>query len=88
MSKIKKMKQITLTVPDDEFSFFMELIKKFGFAKIEKVETEPPLTEDELRFAEGLKSALREVELHQQGKIQLTDARTFLKELKEVGLSS
>ena len=83
MLKIKKMKQITLTVPDDEFSFFMELIKKFGFAKIQNVETQPPLTEDELRFVEGLKSALKEVELHQQGKIQLKSAREFLKELRE-----
>ena len=76
------MKQITLTVPDAEFMSFMELIKKFGFAKIEKVKTEPPLTEEEWQFVEGLKSALREVELHQQGKIQLTDAWTFFEQLK------
>jgi hypothetical protein len=77
------MKQITLTVPETEFQSFMELIKKFGFAQIKKIKSEPPLTEEELRFAEGLKSALREVELHQQGKIQLKSAREFLKELRE-----
>ena len=80
------MKQITLTVPDAEFMSFMELIKKFGFAKVEKVKTEPPLTEEEWQFVEGLKSALREVELHQQGKIQLKSAREFLKELRETTL--
>ena len=76
------MKQITLTVPDAEFLSFMELIKKLGFAQIKKIETEPPLTEEEMRFVEGLKSALKEVELHQQGKIQLTNARNFFEQLK------
>ncbi len=83
MSKIKKMKQITLTVPETEFLSFLELIKKFGKAKIKKIKTELPLTEEELRFVEGLKSALKEVELHQQGKIQLTDARDFFEHLKK-----
>lgn len=76
------MKQITLTVPDAQFLSFMELIKRFGFAQVKKIKTEPPLTEEEIRFVEGLKSALTEVELHQQGKIQLTDARQFFEQLK------
>jgi Tfp pilus assembly protein PilZ len=33
------MKQITLSIPDREYTFFMKVIKAFGFVKIEKTKT-------------------------------------------------
>jgi predicted component of type VI protein secretion system len=40
-------------------------------------------TREQQEFIDGLKQALIEVELHQQGKIKLQSARGFLKELRE-----
>ena len=79
------MKEITLSVPENKYGFFMELIKTLGFAKI-KLESEKELTYEDLNreqkeFVDGLKEGLRDVELHQQGKIELQSAREFLNEL-------
>jgi Fic family protein len=40
-------------------------------------------TAEQQEFIDGLKEALTQVELHQQGKIKLQSAREFLKELRE-----
>ena len=79
------MKQITLHIPDREYSFFMRLLKSFAFVEVKKTKTleEFKPTPEQLEWAEGLKSALQEVELHQQGKKKLQSAREFLMEMKE-----
>ena len=79
------MKQITLSVPDREYAFFIKVIKAFNFVKIEKTKTVKEFvpTPEQLEWVEGLKSALEEVEEHQQGKKKLQSAREFLRELKE-----
>ncbi len=79
------MRQITLTIPDKEYSFFMRMIRSFTFVKVEKTKAiqEFKPTPEQVEWVEGLKSALEEVELHQQGKIELQSARDFLRELKE-----
>ena len=73
------MKKVVLNIPDNKYSFFMELVKSLGFIKV-KEET-PTLTKKEQEFVDDLKGALKEVELHQQGKTKLQSARDFLDEL-------
>ena len=70
------MKHITLSVPDQKYSFFMELIHNLGFVK--KIDEDGPSKEEIL---DGIKEALEEVKLHQQGKIKLKTAQEFLDEL-------
>jgi hypothetical protein len=61
----------------------MRLVKSFSFVKIEKTKTIKDFipTTEQLEWVEGLKSALNEVELHQQGKIQLKTLDELLDEL-------
>jgi len=41
------MKQITLTIPDNKFSFFIALLKKLDFVKIEKPSGLQPIPKGE-----------------------------------------
>jgi hypothetical protein len=77
------MKQITITIPEREYSFFMRLLKSFNFVNVEKTTTVNQVTptSEQLEWVEGFKSALEEVELHRQGKKKMKDAREFLNEL-------
>ena len=34
--KFQIMKQLTLHIPDNQYAFFMELVQKLGFVKIEE----------------------------------------------------
>jgi len=72
------MKQITLNIPDNKYSFFMELIKSLGFVKItEKTE----LTQKQQEFVKGTKKSLEQVEQHLEGKIKLKSADQLFDEL-------
>ncbi|RDB04543.1 hypothetical protein [Runella aurantiaca] len=77
------MKQITLSVPDREYTFFIKVIKAFSFVKIEKTKTVKEFvpTPEQVEWVEGLKSALEEVEEHQQGKKQLKNLDELIDEL-------
>ncbi|TAE48182.1 MAG: hypothetical protein EAZ89_15635 [Bacteroidetes bacterium] len=79
------MKQITLTIPDREYSFFMRLLKSFNFVEVKETKTVEELTppSGQLEQAEGLKSVLHEVELHQEGKKKLQMAKALLAEMRE-----
>lgn len=75
------MRQVTLQIPDSQYGFFMELVKKLKFAKITPPAPAKKLNPEQQEWVDGLKDALNEVELHVQGKIQLQDAKEFLNEL-------
>lgn len=55
-----------------EKSDLIEINKKVGAKKLSK---------SDKKWVEGLKSALREVELHEKGIIKLKDAKDLLNEL-------
>ena len=76
------MKEVTISVPESKFDFFIELIKSLQFAKVEKINGKP-LTDEQQEFVSGLEEALEQAELHRQGKIKLKDARSFLLEMKK-----
>jgi hypothetical protein len=74
------MKQLTLEIQDDQYEFFMQLVNHLPFVKV--VENTPKkLTKKQKAFVENLKSALKEVELHQEGKIQLKTLEQVIQEI-------
>ncbi|MGC9352735.1 MAG: hypothetical protein ACP5D9_02790 [Mariniphaga sp.] len=72
------MKQVVLNIPDNKYSFFMELVKNLGFVKISN---ERKLTKKDLEFIEGTKNSLNQVERHLRGEIKLKTADQLFDEL-------
>jgi hypothetical protein len=72
------MKQITLYIPDNKYTFFMELVKSLGFVK---VSDNPKLTLKQQDFVEGTKKSLDQVEQHLKGEIKLKTADQLFDEL-------
>jgi len=79
------MRQVILTVPDEQFAPLMKVVKALPFA-IKAKAVEPPkpkkLTPEQQEWVDDFPEALNEVELHQQGKIQLQTAEELLDELR------
>ena len=71
------MKYITLSIPEQKYSFFMELIRSLGFVK--KVNEEEAPSKEEI--LEGIREAVEEVKLHKRGKLKLKTVQQFLDEL-------
>lgn len=68
--------------------FLLELLGELDFVEVAQSpngknakKAKKKFTPEQQEFIDDLKQALLDVELHQQGKIQLKDAREFLKEL-------
>lgn len=79
---------LIVTVPDDRVSFVKKLLRELNLpvkpaAKAKPAATAKPkhYTPAQQEWIDDFREALHEVELHQQGKIQLQDARDFLNEL-------
>ena len=79
------MNLILENVQPEHLPIFRELAKVLNI-KMRKEEIEKKakrkLNAEQQAFVDGLKQALIEVELHQQGKIKLQSAREFLEELR------
>ena len=76
------MKQVTINVPENQYAFFLELLKNLGLEKAEeeaREAEEEALTEEEL--LEDLAQAFREVKLIEEGKMKSRPAKEFLDEL-------
>lgn len=69
------MQRVIIDIPDSKLRFFLELVKNLGFKKVRR------LTNEQGEFVDGLKSSLKQVDDHQNGKIELQSARDFLDEL-------
>lgn len=74
----KTMKQVVVDVPDNKYSFFMELINSLDFANVREEKT---LTTKQKDFVEGTKKSLQQVEKHLKGEIRLKTADQLLDEL-------
>jgi hypothetical protein len=72
------MKQITLNIPDNKYTFFMELVKNLSFIKVTNA---PKISPKLQQFVTNLKDSLNQVEQHIQGKIKLKTADQLLNEL-------
>ena len=72
------MQRVVVNIPDNEYNFFMKLVKNLSFVKISD---EPKLTKKQKEFVAGVQHSLEQVKQHQDGKIKLQPAREFLNEL-------
>ena len=80
---------LIVTVPDDRVSFVKKLLRELNLdvkpvAKPKPAAVAQPkkkYTPEQQEWIDDFREALNEVELHQQGKIKLQDARDFLNEL-------
>jgi len=70
------MKQITINIPDNKYSFFLELVKNLG---LEKVKEEPVSADEEV--LRSLEQGFKEVKLVQEGKLKSRPLKDFLDEL-------
>jgi hypothetical protein len=72
------MKQVILNIPDNKYTFFMELVKSLGFIKVSEGSV---LEKTQKEFVEGTKNSLEQVEMHLKGEIKLKTADQLLNEL-------
>ena len=72
------MRSVTLDIQDNEYDFFMGLVKKFDFVTVIDRKN---ATKRKQEFLEGLKEAVAEVNLAKEGKIKLKSAEELLHEL-------
>ena len=70
------MKQVTVHIPDKNYPFFLELVKRLGFVK-KVVENEPSREE----VMSNLREAVDELKLIKAGKREGISARELLNEL-------
>lgn len=74
-------------MPDDRVAFVEKLLRELNLAVKPVAKAKPAApqpkqcTPEQQQWIDDFREALHEVELHQQGKIQLQDARDFLNEL-------
>ena len=69
------MKQITLNIPDNQYSFFLELVQKLGLEKV-KEET----IDSQQKVLQGIAQGLREVKCIEESKMSGTPLKDFLNE--------
>ena len=73
------MRQVTINIPDNKYSFFIELVKNLGF---EKVKEESADSEEEV--IKVIEQGFREMKLIEEGKMKGTKGtplKDFLDEL-------
>ena len=68
------MKELTIRIPENKYTFFMELIKSLGFVQVEEEED----TKEEI--IANLKQGFKEMEQHKKGKAKGTPLNDFLNE--------
>jgi hypothetical protein len=72
------MKQVTLHITDKKYPLFMELAKSIDFIKKIDVEDVAPTKE---QILQGVKQAVKEINLVKAGKLKAKDARQLVHEL-------
>jgi len=80
------MIQVVLNIPENEYQFFMKVVKNFTFVEVDEkknklLELEAKLTSDNGKIWGSIKEGLIELELIEQGKIKGKTANDFLNEL-------
>jgi hypothetical protein len=71
--------KIILDIEDNKAAAFLNFIKSLDFIRIYTKEDYEEPTKQEI--LEGIKQGMKEVQLHQEGKIKLQSARDFLNEI-------
>ena len=76
------MRQITIQIPDNRYSFFLELMKSFDFVSLksgEVVATDSSDTDEEI--LNNIQQGVEELKLINQGKLKTRPARELIDEL-------
>lgn len=79
------MRQVILTVPDEQYEPLMKVVRSLPFAIKAKAVAPPKpkkYTPAQQEWIDDFREALHEVELHQQGKIQLQTLDELIDELQ------
>ncbi len=77
------MKQITINVPDDKFSFFMQLVHALDFAQIENQDKlENSLTDEQKAAWENVKAESEEHRLAEEGEREARPIEALLNGLE------
>jgi hypothetical protein len=72
------MKEVTVQIPDKKYEIFLELMKSLTFVKkVKTVDDEPTKKE----ILDGIRQAVKEVNLIKQGKLKPTSLKELLNEL-------
>ena len=77
--KIIKMKQVTLHIHNNKYPLFIEFAKSIDFIK--KIEEEEYKPRTKKQILNGLKEAVKEMNLITEGKLKGRDARELINEL-------
>ncbi|HSJ66457.1 MAG TPA: hypothetical protein VK921_02230 [Anditalea sp.] len=71
--------KVTLDIKDSKAAAFLNFVKSLDFIQIHiKEDFEEPTKQEIL---ESIKEGMKEIQLHEKGKIKLQSARDFLDEL-------
>lgn len=73
---IQLMKQVTINIPNQKYSFFRELIKNLGLQEVQVQEIDV-----DSDILQSLEDSLREVKLIEEGKIKAISVEELLSEL-------
>jgi hypothetical protein len=72
------MKEVTVQIPNKKYEIFLELMKSLTFVKkVKTVDDEPTKKE----ILDGIRQAVKEVNLIKQGKLKPTSLKELLNEL-------
>lgn len=72
------MKEVTVQIPDKKYEMFLELMKSLSFVKKIKTTDDEPTKEEIL---DGIRQAVKEVNLIKQGKLKGRPVQELLDEL-------
>lgn len=74
------MKQLTLNIPDKNYPFFIELIKRMDFITLDEPKRKGKIKEKH-PVHRNLEQGWKEVELAKKGKLKATALNDFLNEI-------
>jgi ribosomal protein S4E len=80
------MKQLVINIPDNQYRFFIKVLKSFPFVQIDAkknklLELEAKLNGPNRKIWQNIKEGITQVELHEKGIIKLNSAKDLLNEL-------
>ena len=78
------MRQVTVNIPDNQYTFFIKLVKNLKFAEVEKPEeqkTEADLTPAQMKTWRNIKRGFEQMKMVEGGKMKTRPIQELLNEL-------
>lgn len=70
------MKQLIISIKENKYQFFLELIKSFDFVQVEEIKTD-----SKKEIVKNLTKGFKDLKSYKQGKLKTSSAKDFLNEL-------